>query len=247
MGRAKLFVRCEFCKREMSTADEIFPVRVFDGPDDRYPHYVPCCCADCANALIEKQLDDLLIQYKVIDGQKVTPISFKKYIGAGPMQTAKKNIQESHSSFSLFGGKRKEQKPQKAASNPPHPVNPGQRPAGTAEKPVIPQARRNVPNPKQEYPYQRPQQRPVQQPPRKPQAHGQTRPAQGKPQAQAPQQHQHTVQRTAVNAPQQRRPSSVQTSQYPQQRPQRPPQKYTQRPQPEHTASRQPSHPNRYL
>lgn len=245
MGRAKLFVRCEFCKREMSTADEILPVRVFDGPDNRYPHYVPCCCADCANALIEKQLDDLLIRYKVIDGQKVTPISFKKYIGVGPMQTAKKNIQESHSSFSLFGGKRK-QKPQKAAYNTTHPVNPDQRPAGVAAKPVIPQAKRNVPNPKQEYPYQRPQQRPMQQPTKKPQMQGQTRPAQGKPQAQAPQQRQQAANRTAVNAPQ-KRPAPVQMPQYPQQRPQRPTQKYPQRPQPEHTASRQPSHPNRYL
>ena len=112
MGRAKLFVKCEFCKREMSTTEEIFPVRVFDGPDNKYPHYVPCCCGDCANALIEKQLDDLFAQYKIIDSQKVTPISFKKYIGAAPMQTAKKDIQESHSSFFLFGRKHKEKKSQ---------------------------------------------------------------------------------------------------------------------------------------
>lgn len=243
MGRAKLFVKCEFCKREMSTTEEIFPVRVFDGPDNRYPHYVPCCCGDCANALIEKQLDDLLAQYKIIDNQKVTPISFKKYIGAAPMQTTKKDIQEPHSSFFLFGGKHKEKKSQNPVSNVPHPSTPASRPA----KPVAPQAKRNqVPNPKPEYPYQRPQTRPVQQPASNSLAQAHARPVQGTAQPQR-QSRPKTAQRPAMNGQQQRRPSSVPSAQYPQQHMQRPAQKYQQRPQPEHTASKQPSHTNRHL
>lgn len=230
MARANLFVKCEFCKREMSTTEEIFPVRVFDGPDNIYPHYVPCCCGDCANALIEKQLDDLLAQYKIIDNQKVTPISFKKYIGAAPMQTTKKDIQEPHSSFFLFGGKHKEKKSQNPVSN---------RPA----KPVAPQAKRNqVPNPKPEYPYQRPQTRPVQQPASNSLAQAHARPVQGTSQPQR-QSRPKTAQRPAMNGQQQRRPSA----QYPQQHMQRPAQKYQQRPQPEHTTSKQPSHANRHL
>lgn len=171
----ELFVKCEFCNRKMDATDEVFPVRIFDGPDDQFPHYVPCCCMDCAKALIEKQLDDLLLRYKTIDDQKVLGVSFKKYVCGGPMFPQPED-EEPRSTFSLFGGKRKNQKPAEkppkvtvpktAAHNQKKPQAPKppqyQIPAANPQQPK----KNQMPLPQPDYRYQRPQQRPasIQQP-----------------------------------------------------------------------------------
>lgn len=87
---SNITVQCAFCGKQMTPQENIYPVRVFGNKADKsMPHYVPCCSRDCADALIEKQMDTLYAQYKIISEQKVTPISIWRYIGAGPVQPKK--------------------------------------------------------------------------------------------------------------------------------------------------------------
>lgn len=96
MKTPAIFLKCENCGKKIDINDTIYPVQVFLEKCDRtYPHIAPCCCADCAEELIEKQLDRLYMDFKTIQSQKIVSMDCKKYIG-GVGKPDSQNASQSH-------------------------------------------------------------------------------------------------------------------------------------------------------
>lgn len=82
MKAPAIFLTCENCGKKIDISGTIYPVRVFKEKCDRvYPHIAPCCSVDCAEELIEKQLDALYMDFRKIQNQKIVSMACKKYIG----------------------------------------------------------------------------------------------------------------------------------------------------------------------
>lgn len=97
MKAPAIFLTCENCGRKIDISGKIYPVRIFKDRCDRaYPHIAPCCCADCAEELIEKQLDDLYLDFKRIQNQRIESMDCKKYIGGTVPEKTEQHSQQRH-------------------------------------------------------------------------------------------------------------------------------------------------------
>lgn len=268
MGKDTIYIECAYCKQKIGVRDEVFPVRVYDSPIDiAIPHVVACCCIGCAKAFKEEWLDKFYATYKLIDGQKIEPISWAEYIGGKkpepkpapkPMPKAAphgKTATPPHANHTNTTPKKNlvvatqnpgQQHTQKKPPQPKRNVQQGAKPQMTVtRRPVQPQRQPHTPNNVKQYPVQpqRPMQagKPVQAKQGYPQARQAQQP-QRPVQPQRPRQSQQPAQ-PYVQPPQQRtvnQPSRQQPANYPR----RQPVQNQQRPA---TAAKQPIRNDRHL